>query len=109
MPSNAPEFCAEILKFSRLMLSSAQTENWDALVETDAQRQKLIDALKSHMAVTGVPLSAAQRAQTSPLIQEILKLDEETAALAQRRMADIKDSLSSLGVTKQLNNTYLRT
>lgn len=109
MPGSASEFCAGILKFSRLMLASAQAGSWDDLIAQDAERQKIIDGLKRHMEAAGTPLSPGERAKAAPMIQEILELDEETATLAAHRMADIKESLSSLGVTKQLRNAYLRT
>lgn len=107
MAAETLEIYAEILELSRRMLASAKSGQWDELVAQETKRQEVVGKLKKQLENVARPPIGSQ-AKTNALIQEILKLDEETRTLTEHCMADIKGSLAAVGVSKQLNNTYLR-
>jgi hypothetical protein len=109
MAAETLETYAEILELSRRMLSSAKAGNWDALIGYEAERQQAVAKLKRQQDNYARPLAQGEQAKVDALIQEILKLDEETTTLTQQCMADIKGSVAAIGVSKQLNNAYRRT
>lgn len=108
MAAGTLEICAEILRFSRHMLALAQAGNWEELVAQEAERQQVVSRLKKRLETADHLQAPGEKARFDALIQEILKLDEETSTLTERRMVDIKESLASVGVSRQLNSTYLR-
>lgn len=99
---------AEILGISRHMLSSAEAGQWDDLAIQEAARLEIVDRLKKRNALASSVPGAEEQAKINALIREILALDEQTRALAERRLGDIRESLAAAGVSRQLNNTYLR-
>lgn len=99
---------AAILDVSRAMLAAAKSASWDELVAQEAAQQQLVGKLKTHLDTAPPRLTRDEPAKINALIQQILKLDEETRALVEHCAADLKESLAAIGVTKQLKNTYLR-
>lgn len=96
-----PDIYAQLLQLSSHMLSLAQSEQWDELAAQEKARRELVDLLKCQPAHNGV-----QQPETDVMIRQILKIDAATTALIEHRMADLGESITSLGVTHQLERTY---
>lgn len=97
------EILAAILAHSRRMLSLAQAENWDELVEQEQPRRALIARLHEAIAL---PPGGKPQDQAQALILEILNLDTQTQELAGQRMGGIRESFQSMEVSKRLDHAY---
>lgn len=95
-----------MLAASRDMLAMAKEKNWDVLVEQEVSRRNAIAILQKHIGSTGNGLPPGIRTQANTLIQEIGRLDGETMALAEGRMADIGQLFHSAEVSKRLSKAY---
>jgi hypothetical protein len=79
----------------RLMLNSAESNNWDEVTALDNQRNNLLSGL-SKSAYTG----------DIELIDEIIKLDRDILMAAQRAKTELNDKVALACRAKGIHNQY---
>lgn len=102
------EILAALLATSRQMLPLAQAENWDALVEQEEARRKLISRLQQGIALFPDGKLPAAQTEARALIREILNLDAKTQALTEQRLVDLREGFQDTGNARRLHNAYGR-
>lgn len=103
-PEHVVEAYTEALAITRKMLEAAQAGEWEALVELEQSREKIVTEL---IAVEGsVAGSAELRGKKRELIQAIMSCDEEIRVLTQDWMRELRHILVSVNNTEKLNKTY---
>lgn len=89
-----------ILAQSRQMLVAAQEGDWKALTEWQSKRQERIRAFFS------ISPTKAEAEMVNTQIHEILSLNEQLVALANRKRQDLKDEVRGLAKGRKATKTY---
>lgn len=98
MTKSATEYYRKILVRSERMLASAQSGNWENLVE---------EAKAYEQEILGVPPATdSEMEQCAELIASILENDEKIKSLVKARMSDLLGALSSVSQSIKLNQAY---
>ncbi len=94
----------EVLSLTEQMLDAARKSDWDALVEFEQQRGRLLEDVRSHDAD---PVRARQnRDRKREVIQTIMQRDDEIRMLTQDWMRELREILASVNTEQRLNKTY---
>ena len=89
-----------ILAQSRQMLVAAQEGDWEALTEWQNKRQERIRAFFR------IAPARSEADMISAQIREILSLNEQLVALANRRRQDLKDEIRGLAKGRKATKAY---
>lgn len=92
------------LELSGAMLEAARASDWDALVDLERQRGRLLDRLKAEDREPG--RDAAVRERKAELIRSILVLDAEVQSLTLDWMHELRDILGSASKARQVKRAY---
>lgn len=97
-----------LLSDSANMLAMAEAGDWDALIAMEHERRGKIGRLRE-LAIDEALLPAAEpdRGEAIHLIQEILRLDEQTRRLAERWMSQLSQDLGELQRARKVGQAYL--
>ena len=95
---------ASILQVVERMLSAAREDNWDTVVELQAQYSTLADTLRPVDA--SVPLDDSQRLRKHDLTRKILADEAAVRELAAPRLARLSALLESGRHTRALHKMY---
>ncbi len=77
----------QLSSLSQVMLADARGSDWESLLQHDAQRRTLIEALPADFAAK-LPAAAADEART--LIESCQRCDTGIRALVARRQAELR-------------------
>jgi len=85
----------QLLALTQQMLASAQTNDWDTLVELEKTRLPLLNQVFAEGIVDKVELA-----------KKILSIDEQTKSLAKAEMPVIQDELQKLKNSGKASSAY---
>jgi hypothetical protein len=95
-----PSPLQKILQFSQQMLQLAEAEEWEELVELEAERRQLIAAT--------FPLTAKQAAIPSTVtdLEQIIELDHQLMGLCSKARRKIGSVLGKINKGRQATTAY---
>lgn len=92
------------LALTEEMFDAAHAGDWDRLVATERDRDRLVEAIRERDA--DPPKSGELRQRIRDLIEQILARDEEIRSLTQDWMHELREILANTETAQRLNKTY---
>jgi len=100
IPKQRPQQWAAVLQFSEHMLTAARADEWERVVELDAQRSAIIQSFFQQ------PVSPAESAVVGDGIRRILEQDREIQQLGRERQRFLMSELDGLKKNKRAVAAY---
>jgi len=90
----------EVVSLSRDMLAQAQDDQWQAVIELEAQRRTLVEACFRD------PAGDAEAASVAAAIREILSLNQQLEQLGRQSRDEMASHLSTRQTGRTANAAY---
>lgn len=103
-PDEVLNVYSEAWALTRRMLEQARRAEWDALVETGAARNLLMEKLRAGDQVTAAPALFFESKGTA--IRNILEADAEIRKLGVEWMGELRGILDNLDAKKKIREAY---
>lgn len=103
MPGLLPVY-EQALEITQAMLAAARKGDWDALVQRERDRDRLIEQIRQQD--PDPARDSAARDRKREIIVQILQGDEEIQLLTQDWMHELREVLRSIQTEQRLSRTY---
>jgi hypothetical protein len=87
------------------MLSSARSQDWDAVGEMELRRRELFDRVLASPG-DGKPRGAGDTKRLAAVIQEVLELDREMIRLGEEGRKELMGKMAAIQEGKRARNAY---
>lgn len=95
-----------ILNTTNKMLTAAQNNEWDQLIDLEQECRKLTDKLMSNNTEHELNLSEELQQQKVKIIQQVLANDAQIRTITEPWMAQLQDILNTTKCERNLQQTY---
>jgi flagellar protein FliT len=94
----------QVLEMTHAMLDAARKGDWDRLVQSERDRDRLVEEIKRQD--PDPARDVATRARKREIIVQILQGDEQIQMLTQDWMHELREVLGSIQTEQRLSRTY---